>query len=406
MTIGYYEGFDYGGGIAEKEEHFILWPETGTRTALVDADLLPYRIAFVIDPAKELTAQGLVRDGHYKCIEDTPQFESAFESLCQTLNKWIRDAGCDSAKLYATDSAKNFRLDLAYTTDYKGQRPEEKPPFFNELKTQMIFLLKAMLSDGNEADDELSIEAWRRYRLLEEQGVELGSEMHKELCDSVTISIDKDSTITPTWHYNPDTQKLIFVDPLGELKPKFSNKEVNHYEYVGTGEFWKRGAKAGQEKVKRVLVGKRPSTSITDLKGTGLKFFYAQIIMGDVADNYKGLKGKGMTFAYNLLDNCKTEKEMYYAVLGAYKEVYGTGKHWCPNFRGTQEYYDNYVLHHNAPPPDWDFWKGKGAYLTAYDRMLEQGRLAWMQTYPNEIWRSKSPIIYGNDKEFWHDRTA
>lgn len=401
--IEYYEGFDYGGEVAEKEESFKIWKADGNMTALVDADLLPYRIAFVTDPLREIAARDLVQRGYYKSVIETPQFESAFDSLCQTLNKWIRDAGCDSAILYTTNSASNFRLDLAFTDPYKGQRPDEKPPFFNELKSEMIKRFSADYSNGNEADDELSIEAWRRNFELQEQGVTLGSSMHKELCTSVTISIDKDSTITPTLHHNPDKGGVVFVTPMGKLEPKFANKEVNHYEYVGTGEFWKRGEKAGQEKVKRVLVGKRPSTALTDLKGSGLKFFYAQIIMGDVADNYKGLQGKGMTAAYEALDNCNTEKELYMAVLSMYKDVYGTGKHWCPNFRGTDKYYELYTSIHGTEPPEWEFWKGRGAWLTAYERMLEQGRLAWMQTKPNEIWRAdKSPVIYGNDKEFWN----
>lgn len=372
------DGFDYGGTVAEKEEHFILWATSGNRTALVDADLLPYRVGYITDPIKELQAKQLVEDGHYSCIEDTPQFQDAFDSLCMTLNNWVRSAKCDSARLFATASDKNYRLRLAYTEDYKGQRNPEKPPFFSELKQAMIDKLGAVLSDGNEADDELSIAAWEVNYMLAEQGIELGSQMHKELCTTVTVSSDKDSAITPTWHYNPDTQQLYFSSPIGELIPKLSTKEVNDYQTVGTGVFWSRGAKAGQEKTKRVLVGKKMSSSITKLKGTGLKFFYAQIIMGDTADNYSGLKGKGITFAYELLNNCKTEAEMYYAVLNAYKEVYGEGTHICENYLG------------------------KKAELTAYDRMLEQGRMAWMQTKPNEIWREgKGRVICIDDKEIW-----
>ncbi|AHN84691.1 5'-3'exonuclease (endogenous virus) [Gutovirus Vc1] len=399
--IGYYEGFDYGGGIAEKEDNFILWSTTGSRTCLVDADLLPYRVGFTINETSYLAAKALVADGTCKDIKDTPQFESAFDQLCATLNKWVRDTKCDSAILYSTKSDSNFRLDIAYTDCYKGQRTAEKPPFFQELKDAMTDALGCELADGIEADDKLSIEASRRTKLL---GVVAGSLQHKEFCDCVIASSDKDSAITPCWNYNPDTRKLQWVTKMGELLPKYKNAMVKDYAIVGTGVFWKRGEKAGQEKTKRVCIGEKPSSAIEKLKGSGLKFFYAQIIMGDMADNYKGLKGKGMTAAYELLNNCKTEKELYLATLAAYKEVYGTGKHWCPHYKGTQSYYDEHVEHKGCEPEDWEFWKGKGAWLTAYDRMLEQGRLAWMMTYEGDIWRKdKGAVIDPHDKEFWHD---
>ncbi len=216
-----------------------------------------------------------------------------------------------------------------------------------------------------------------------------------------------------------------WVTLLGELLPKYKNAMVKSYEMRGTGEFnteweevgtgifWSRGANAGlektkkvrvptTEKMKRVCIGEKPSSAITKLRGSGLKFFYAQILMGDAADNYKGLPDCGMTGAYNLLANCRDEKELYLTVLKAYKGVYGTGVHWCPHFKGTEEYADAYIEVHGTLPLDWVQWKNRGAWLTAYDRMLEQGRLAWMQTYQGDVWRKdKGRIIDANDKTFW-----
>lgn len=400
--IGYYEGFDYGGEIAEKEDNYIVWATEGSRTCLVDADLLPYRVGFTVGDIPFLEAKALVADGSFKTISDTPQFESAFDQLCSTLNLWIRKTKCDSAILYSTKSSSNFRLDIAYTDCYKGQRIAEKPPFFNELKDAMTEKLGCILADGIEADDYLSIEASTRTRDL---GVPAGSAQHKEFCDVVIASSDKDSAITPCWNWNPDTYKMQWVDLIGCLEPKYKKGMVKDYMIVGTGIFWSRGEKAGTEKTKRVLVGEKPSSAITKLNGKGLMFFYAQLIMGDAADNYKGIPNSGQTAAYNLLVNCKTEKDMYMIVLGAYKEHYGDGKHWCPHYKGTQDYYDLHVEFKGGIPDDWEFWRGKGAWLTAYERMLEQGRLAWMQQYLGDIWRKdKSPIIDSNCKEFWHDR--
>ena len=111
----YIPDFDYGGEIAEKEDNFILWPTEGGRTALIDADLLPYRVGFVTDELQELEAHRLVEDGHFPRIEDTPQFQSAFDLLCTILNSWVRKAGCQSAILYSTKSDDNFRLNVAYS---------------------------------------------------------------------------------------------------------------------------------------------------------------------------------------------------------------------------------------------------------------------------------------------------
>ncbi len=253
------------------------------------------------------------------------------------------------------------------------------------------------------SDDWLSIEASTRTREL---GVIAGSPQHKEFCDVVIASSDKDSAITPCWNWNPDSYKMQWVDLIGSLSPKYKKGMVKDYMYVGTGIFWTRGEKAGTEKTKRVCVGEKPSSAITKLSGKGLMFFYAQLIMGDAADNYRGLHGLGQTAAYNLLVNCKTEKDMYMAVLGLYKEHYGNGTHWCPHYKGTQDYYDLHLEHQGCEPEDWSFWQGKGARLTAYDRMLEQGRLAWMMTYEGDIWRKeKGAIINPHDRSFWHEPT-
>uniref|UniRef100_A0AAU6W0B1 Exonuclease-like protein n=1 Tax=Pseudomonas phage Ulitu01 TaxID=3138550 RepID=A0AAU6W0B1_9CAUD len=386
------DGFNYGGEIAERDVHFKLWPTTGNRTALVDADLLPYQIGYAVAAHYSLgytQAVYLVDEGHVATLRDTPQYADAWEMLCKELNAWVTAAGCDSALLFLTDSAKNFRLDIAFTEDYKGQRNPDKPPFFYELKADVLNLLGAIVSDGEEADDLISIAV---YDAANELGVVPGSPEHREFCTTVVCSSDKDSCITGGLHYDPRTRVLRFIDKFGALEPKTKLKEVNDYAtwplvkgepvnpemHPGPYDTWARGAKAGVVKTKRVLLGRKESASIVDLKGTGLKFFYAQLLMGDDADNYSGIPGKGPTFAYDLLDKCRTEKELYYAVLNAYKEHYGSGTHLAQNFRGGS------------------------MELTAYQRMLEQGRLAWMQTRKGEIWRASSNCPSGVDQA-WNE---
>ena len=73
-----------------------------------------------------------------------------------------------------------------------------------------------------------------------------------------------------------------------------------------------------------------------------IRNFYLQILTGDKVDNIVGLKGIGPVKAAKLLKDCKTEVEMFEAVLKAYD--------------------DN------------------------LDRVIENGRLLWILREPNQVW--------------------
>lgn len=74
----------------------------------------------------------------------------------------------------------------------------------------------------------------------------------------------------------------------------------------------------------------------------GLHAFYTQILTGDRIDNIIGLKGIGPVKAKRILEKCKTETEMYLACLEAYE--------------GNES------------------------------RVLENGKLLWLQRFPNQQW--------------------
>lgn len=78
----------------------------------------------------------------------------------------------------------------------------------------------------------------------------------------------------------------------------------------------------------------------------GIRNFYLQILTGDKVDNIIGLKGIGPVKANRILEKCKTELEMYSAVLEAYE--------------GNSE------------------------------RVLENARLLWILREPNQIWTPPS----------------
>jgi hypothetical protein len=74
----------------------------------------------------------------------------------------------------------------------------------------------------------------------------------------------------------------------------------------------------------------------------GLTAFYTQILTGDRIDNILGLKGIGPVKAKRILEKCTNESELYQAVLKAYEGD--------------------------------------------MNRVLENGRLLWLQRTANEIW--------------------
>ena len=364
------------------KENYKLWPTSGVRTALIDADLLPYKVGFTIDEMDEFSAKKTVAEGYADSIMDTDQCKDAINQLDWLINRWVTSSGCDSAKLYLTDAPNQFRHDLAISEKYKGKRDDTpKPPFFYELKMYLVHKHNAIVATDNEADDMLSIELNKENTALLEQGVEIGSQTHRDFHTKVLVSIDKDLRITSGMHFNPDVQAHTWVEPLGYLEAVYSKKEINVYEYWPTikavpinlseadprwalVDRFQRGAKKGTHKLKRVLIGTGPSSAIDKLKGSGLKFFYSQLITGDDVDCYSGLKGSGKTAAFNLLDSAKSEQELFDRVLNAYRDHYGD-------------------------EVSFKDWRGRQITAGPHQLLAEQGCLAWMQQF---------------DKDFWPDR--
>lgn len=343
-----FETFNFGAELSEEINHIRVWPKLGEMTALIDGDLLPYIIGYAVPDIMWLRAQNRVESGKFSSISETPEFDEIKQKLCMCLNRWVTNAGCDSAYIYMTDSAKNFRLNIAIQRQYKGTRRSEKPAFFYESRQFMMEHLGAILSDGEEADDLISIHLHQEYRRLREAGVVIGSPSHKELATLVCCSKDKDLAINAGWHLDTNKGELYWVTELGELYPR-----------------WNTSKKTGK-------------TSIDQIKGTGLKFFYAQMLLGDGVDNYTGIPRMLKRDVYDLLEPCKSEAELYYAVLGAYERKYTKAGSYIENFRGG------------------------GRHMKPYEIMHEQGRLAHMQTFKGEIWRShKVPVLLGSDPDLW-----
>jgi len=102
----------------------------------------------------------------------------------------------DKAELYLTGK-DNFRH-LLYDR-YKANRTRPKPIHYEDVLDYSIKTMKAIVVDGMEADDMLSIR---------------GMELEEEGKDWVIVSPDKDLLTVPGHHYNPFTEVYQVVDPL------------------------------------------------------------------------------------------------------------------------------------------------------------------------------------------------
>ena len=134
---------------------------------LVDGDILAYRAAFA-------TQDDLPKDAEEK-IEILLDF---------VLEETLDFVTPDQFEVYLTGST-NFRFDVAKSYPYKGNRKaSDKPKHLRHVRDYMIDKFGAIVSEGEEADDLIAIEATR--------------------CgpNTVVASIDKDMLQIPCWHFN------------------------------------------------------------------------------------------------------------------------------------------------------------------------------------------------------------
>lgn len=131
---------------------------------LIDGDIICYRAVF----AKEAES---VADSLF--IADT-----YVRNIVAKADDVIKDY-----KVFLTGSG-NYRYEIASTTPYKGNRPSEKPEHLGAIRQHLLDCHPSLLSEGEEADDCIAIEATERGD------------------DCVICSIDKDLNQVPGKHYN------------------------------------------------------------------------------------------------------------------------------------------------------------------------------------------------------------
>ena len=152
--------------------------------ALIDADILCYRIGFSTENESETIA--LVRMDNY--IEEI-----------------LHGCRAKEYEMFLTGN-KNFRKDI-YPAYKANRRNTPKPRHIQALRQHLIEVEGAVVSDGQEADDELGI---------------------RQTHETVICSIDKDLLMIPGRHYNFVKQQHSMV----------SNAEgrYNFYQQLLTGD--------------------------------------------------------------------------------------------------------------------------------------------------------------------------
>lgn len=135
---------------------------------LIDGDIIAYRAAFSTEQMGAKDAEAKVDALIDFILDKTVLFPEILEDYI----------------VYLTGKG-NFRFEIAKSHVYKGNRKSvQKPRHLQHARDYMESKYKATISEGEEADDLIAIEAAR-----------LGY-------DACVASIDKDMLQIPCWHFN------------------------------------------------------------------------------------------------------------------------------------------------------------------------------------------------------------
>ncbi len=266
------------------------------RVAHIDADFIAYQTS--AESKEEL-------DG----TKPRKSLEDMQNSAREAVNHLMRMSGATSyvCHLTAPSSTKGGRYEQAVQREYQGGRADKaKPENLAALRKFIAHNLNGAVHLDQEADDGL---AQANYGAMGKDGSWGDSNL------SVIVSQDKDLRMVPGLHYDFDTKAVFCVcDKFGSI--------------------WIDD-----------------SGSAKKLKGWGTKFFWAQTLMGDTADNIRGIpavparmipgtKGKTLTggkpcgpvLTYELLKDVQSDKDAFALIKSLWTAVEAelgyTFRHW------------------------------------------------------------------------------
>ena len=150
---------------------------------LIDGDIVAYRAAF-----------------HAQDYDLDVAINKADELLEMILQRTLFIAAPHEYQVYLTGRG-NFRFDIAKSYEYKGNRKDgTKPIWLHDVREHMVKKWNAIVSEGEEADDLIAIEATRYGP------------------DTIVASIDKDMMQIPCRHYNFGRDEWYTVDDWDGLQ--------------------------------------------------------------------------------------------------------------------------------------------------------------------------------------------
>ena len=241
------------------------------RVANIDADFLAYQVA--CETRKELDGLAPRRD-----------LETMKAQVRSLATHYQKLAGATSYVLFITPSGSNKggRAAYAVSKEYQANRSGRSTPpeHLSAIRGYMGEELPSSVSLEQEADDAL---AQANYRAIAAGTPEL----------SVLMSKDKDLWMVPGYYYD------------------FAAEAV---EYEESTFGW---------------IGVDRSKSSPKVVGRGTKYFWAQCIMGDAADNICGLPKWGAVKAADILADASTDIECYDIV----RELYQSSPHKWTNWK-------------------------------------------------------------------------
>ena len=262
------------------------------RTALIDADVLVYKIGFagqdqvhsVLNEDGEvlekfdkkpdandfmelLALQGCMNPRLETAV--IPKEESDVEGMLDTaINKIVQLSGASDYVCYLSGKT-NFRSVSAKYQPYKANRLDSvKPHHYGFIRDCITNNHPMILSDNCEADDLLAIDLYDEFKKAEESGDKLD-------CEVILCTIDKDLRNVPGWHYN------------------MTHKEID----------WVLLEDADRHFAMQLLTGDRVDNI------PGLSFFS------------EGKKKVGPATAKKMLGEAVTKQELYSAVCVAYQDL-------------------------------------------------------------------------------------
>lgn len=225
----------------------------------------------------------LIMDGDGACYvatADAKKLETAVKRFHTQVLEKMYLTQAESARVHITPKGcvKNYRDWLLGAKPYQGNR-------INKEKPMLLEPLRAMLESHFSTHDYIRV-----IGHLDKEADDGIMQDCYSIPNTVMYSEDKDLCIVPTVRYNHKTGNFDrILDRYGHISLDYS-------------------------------------TSTTKVIGHGTKFFWAQMLMGDTADNVKGLKnynGKlcGAVKAHEILSNCVSEADAANAVFDGYRSI-------------------------------------------------------------------------------------